>query len=205
MKAVCSDKYWFYVLATRAAIPRLCGGNVIRVCLMLSIALLLKFVPAWAQDDEYVVKAAFIERVTRFIDWPDTCHLEDTSRPFVIGVLGHNPFGPILTAYFSKQTIKDKKVEIVTFATGDEIGFCHVLYIGKDQKDKLNELLKMIKHKPILTIADTENYAEAGVLINFYLIKNKVRYEVKQSAWQESLLKASSHLLANARIVDKKD
>ena len=43
-----------------------------------------------AQVPEYALKAEFLERFTRFVDWPGE---HDPRSPFVIGVYGSNPFG----------------------------------------------------------------------------------------------------------------
>jgi hypothetical protein len=53
---------------------------------------------------EYEVKAAFLEKFTRFIEWPSEVHIEDVSRPFVIGVIGEN----LLTQFLKKCMLNNK-------------------------------------------------------------------------------------------------
>ena len=50
------------------------------------------------------VKAAYLYNFTKFVKWPDKA-FENDEAPFVIGVLGKDPFGPILD-----NTVKGKKV-----------------------------------------------------------------------------------------------
>jgi hypothetical protein len=45
-----------------------------------------------AQTDEYLLKAGFLERFTRFIEWPGETNIADNTKPFVISVIGENPF-----------------------------------------------------------------------------------------------------------------
>ncbi|HET6899288.1 MAG TPA: YfiR family protein, partial [Vicinamibacteria bacterium] len=51
--------------------------------------------PPASSPTEYEVKAAFLYNFARFVEWPpDTFH--DGETPFVIAVLGHDPFGSVL-------------------------------------------------------------------------------------------------------------
>ena len=66
----------------------------------------------------------------------------------------------------------------------------------------LPRILSHTDSKPILTIGDTNGYAAAGVLINFYTSGETVRFEMNESAIERSGLKVSARLLKLARIVD---
>jgi hypothetical protein len=44
---------------------------------------------------EYQVKAAFLFNFTKFVTWPATAFKADDA-PFVIGIIGDDPFGPYL-------------------------------------------------------------------------------------------------------------
>jgi hypothetical protein len=55
----------------------------------------------------------------------------------------------------------------------------------------------------VLTIGDTEGYAEQGVMVNFYLEDNMVRIEINIDAARRAGLNISSQLLKLARIVNQ--
>ncbi len=84
----------------------------------------------------------------------------------------------------------------------DSIPGCHILFIGKVSEDDLSDILAFTEHRPIVTISDTEGFAEEGVLINLYRDGNRLGFEINESAVRESGLAMSYSLLNLARIVD---
>jgi len=169
--------------------------------IILFVGLLLP-VFASAQLSEYTIKAAFLERFTRFIEWPEESAIVDTSKPFILGVIGENPFGAILEEIYSTQKIRNKKVEIRYISDTNEIPECHLLFISKSEEKALSKILSFAKEKPILTISDTKGFAEKGVLINFSFSENKIRFEINESAVRDSGLSISYLLLRVAKIVN---
>lgn len=160
-------------------------------------------ISAVAQQSEYTIKAVFLEHFTRFIEWPESFEIADTSYPFYVAVIGENPFGSILDQIYSDQKIKNRKVEIQYISTPDEITDCHILFISSSNKEILPEILSRTRNKPILTVSDTNGFAEHGVLINFYLTGSKIKFEINEKAVHESGLVMSYRLLSLARIVDQ--
>ncbi len=155
-----------------------------------------------AQESEYNLKANFLERFTRFIEWPEESAVNDISQPFILGIIGENPFGTILEQIYSQKTIKDKKVEIRYISDKNEIPGCHLLFISKSEKKVLSKILSFTREKPILTVGDTKNFAEQGVLINLYIVENKIRFEINELEARDSGLFISYRLLNLAKIVN---
>jgi len=153
--------------------------------------------------DEYYRKAALFKVFSQYIQWPKNSDVNDRSKPFVIGVIGKNPFGSILEAAYSREEnkIKDKKVEIRYILKMEEIESCHILFISKSVDMELEEILAITRGKPILTIGETKGYAEKGVLFNLYISRDEIRFEINALALRESRLIPSSQLLSVAKIV----
>lgn len=63
-------------------------------CFVLSLGLLLAAARGHAQapPSEYQLKGAYLYNFAKFIEWPPKA-FEDGKVPFIIGVLGDNPFG----------------------------------------------------------------------------------------------------------------
>ncbi len=160
-------------------------------------------ISAFAQQSEYTIKAVFLEHFTRFIEWPESSNIADTSYPFFIAIIGENPFGSILDQIYTEQKIRNKKVEILYISTPDGITDCHILFVSSSNKEILPEILSRTRNKPILTVSDTKGFAENGVLINFYLAGNKIKFEINETAVHESGLVMSYRLLNLARIVNQ--
>jgi hypothetical protein len=155
-----------------------------------------------SQPTEYLVKAVFLEKFTHFVEWPSFMDIDDTSKPFIIGVLGDNPFEFGLNQLFENQKIKNKNVEIRYYQDIDQINTCHLLFISKSEMKKASSIIRYIKNKPILTIGDFDSSSGMGVIINLKLIGNKIRFEIDEKAALESGLHVSYLLLKEAIIVN---
>ena len=151
---------------------------------------------------EYELKAAYLERFTRFIEWSPESDIYITSKPFLITVLGDNPFGDILNKMYSKQKIKDKKVIIKYISNIDDLGKCHLLFIATSAKSQIIKTIKTIQNKPIITVSQSPGMAEQGVMINLFNEDNTIRYEINNKSIRNAGLKVSHLLLQKARIVD---
>lgn len=156
-----------------------------------------------AQIEEYMLKAVFIEKFTRFVEWPAESGIDDTSKPFVIGIIGESRLGSSLEGIFSGKKIRGKRVEVRHIVNPDEASGCHLLFISKVSKKHLSDILSATNNMPILTVSDSKGFADNGVLINFYIRDNKVRFEINETAVRKSRLNFSYLLMQVATIVKK--
>ncbi len=155
-------------------------------------------------SSEYLMKAAFIERFTRFTTWPNSNGFSDNSRPFIISVLGDNPFDGVLIRVFLDHKVKNKNVELRYLSDINQIKDCSILFITSKMSPKISQIIRKTQNKPILTISDTPGFCEAGVLVNFFLLNNKLRFEVNQTKASNSTLKLSHLILQHAKIIEPK-
>ncbi|SLM32385.1 exported hypothetical protein [Desulfamplus magnetovallimortis] len=151
---------------------------------------------------EYLLKSAFLERFTRFVQWPVPFSEINKKEPFIIGVIGPNPFGDILQAVFSRHPIKEHPVSIRLLNRIEDIQGCHMLFIGKTDDHTLSRIIEFSKKFPVLTVSDNTGYALKGVHINMYIEEEQIRFEINNRSASESGLKISYLLLKVARIVD---
>ncbi|HEY2573395.1 MAG TPA: YfiR family protein, partial [Verrucomicrobiaceae bacterium] len=70
---------------------------------------------------------------------------------------------------------------------------CHILYITQSEARHTDEIVRSLKGKPILTVADTDG--SAGIIIRFIVENNKVHFSIDQEAAREADLTLSSKLL----------
>lgn len=166
---------------------------------MRGLALLL-LAPALAiaqGPSEYEVKAAFIHNIAKFVEWPAP---SGDGNALHLCVLGRTPFGDALAVLDGKQVGKlSWKISFPT--TQSSLKACQVLFIAASEAGRLAPILDKLGDAPTLTIGDTEGYAELGVMVNFYIDENKVRFEVNPEAASRVRLKFGSQLLKLARIV----
>ncbi len=150
-----------------------------------------------AQVSESEYKVAFIERFTRFIEWPDSIK-GDT---FNIVVVGKTPLQSTLNELFTKIKIKERDVKLIYSNDTNQLVNANLVFISGSEKRRINEILAITNKYPILTISDTKGYSTKGVHINMYNDNDYIRYEINQEAVESSNLKVSSLLLTSAKIV----
>lgn len=152
--------------------------------------------------DEYDLKAAFLERFTRFIEWSPESQSDDKDKYFEIVVIGDNPFGKKLDILYAKQKIKDKIVKIRYTKSIDEIGNCQMLFICPSMAYNLQQVLNKVSKKNILTVSQTDGFCEKGVHINFFISGSRLKFQINEKAVKNSNLKISRLLLQNATIIN---
>lgn len=169
----------------------------------LALAMLGGVFQAPAQVPEYKLKAELVERFTRFIEWPapKDAGAAAKQQPFTICLFGASPFRAALEEMSANRKIKERRVVVTVLSAPAEVEGCQVLFVPAAQKDGLEKILVHTLARPILTVGDTEGFAERGVLVNFYTFENAVRFEINDSAARKSGLEISSRLLKLARIV----
>ena len=145
---------------------------------------------------EYIIKAAFIYNLAKFVEWPPDAFKEsdDSMNPCV---LGDDPFGSAIDALEGKS-IRDKKLVVRRFKSLHKLKDCHILFICKDKAEKIEKLIKVIRGQHVLIIGDKEGLAEKNAVINFYIEHDKVRFEINPVAAKRARLKISSKLLLHS-------
>lgn len=147
-----------------------CSAPVLLVFMVL-LPLAALASPAKRQYNEYELKAMILENIAEPFVWPTGVRLSDSAEPFVIAVIGKNPFGRYLDKTFShkQKRIKKKPVEIRYINEVEEIPGCHLLFIGELSRKKLLKIIEFTGENPILTTGDTHGYEKRGVHVKFYV------------------------------------
>jgi len=183
------------------------GLKKIKINFYINIVLIfLAAISLRAQVLDARVKAAMICRFADFIFWPDSENNSGTKKDslLIITVLGRSPVEPFLQQIASLPVSGKKRVVVRKIENPDEIGESQILFINTNQKGKIKKILRRIKGRNILTVADTPGFAEKGIMINFYSDSDRIRFEINQKAVKKSRLDLSSRLLQIARIVGDK-
>jgi hypothetical protein len=152
---------------------------------------------------EYAVKAAFLYHFIEFVEWPEAVFPESDGT-ITIGVLGDDPFGAVLDKAVMDETVRGRKVVVRRFRDVGDVASCHVLFISKSETGKLPVILKHLEDTPVLTVSEVDGFTDRGGVMNFYIEKNKVRFEINQGSASRKGLKISSKLLCLGRIVGQK-
>ncbi|PLX12016.1 MAG: hypothetical protein C0597_14175 [Marinilabiliales bacterium] len=170
--------------------------------ILLFLALALCSIHTFSQANVYILKAVYLEKISRFVSWPQEAQMDNPDLPFVIAIIGKTPLADNLEQIYSTQKIYDKKVEIRRISNLYEIESVHILVIAESERKNLQNILTLTKKLPVLTVGETPGFAEKGVQINFYEDKNKLRFEINETAVLQSSLQMSFYLLNTARVVN---
>jgi len=150
-----------------------------------------------APADEYAVKAAFIHNIAKFVEWPKQAAGGGKLR---LCILGKDPFGEDIAVLRGKP-VGRMEWEVWPVGLTADIKSCQVLFIAASAQGGLGQVRQRINGSPVLTVGDTRGFAEQGVMINFYLEDNKVRFEINREAAARAGLRIGSQLLRLGRIV----
>jgi hypothetical protein len=149
---------------------------------------------------EYDLKAAFLFNFTHFVEWPSEV-FADTNAPIVIGILGDDPFGPVLDKIVEGETIQNRKLVIKRSQQIEDLRNCQVLFISKSEKEHIDQILSSLGNASIFTVGEIEGFARRGGITNLFLQGNKIRFEINAQAAKRKRLKISAQLLALGTVV----
>jgi hypothetical protein len=151
---------------------------------------------------EYAVKAAFLYHFAHLVDWPGVA---DPSEPFVIGVVGTDPFGTTLDEVLAGKSVRGRPVRIQRMIGPAQIeeGRLHILFVGRGDEEMVRRALAAVAAKPVLTVGEAPRFAERGGMIGFRMTDDgRVSFDINLQRAEQSGLRMRSQLLKLARIVE---
>jgi YfiR/HmsC-like len=154
---------------------------------------------AAAPPAERSIKAAYLYKFAGYVEWPDS----GGAQPLTIGVLESNEMASELARITAGRRINERPVHVRRLTGGDSLAGLHVLFVGGEDRERLDDLLEPARALPILTVTESTGALATGSVINFTIDHERVRFEVSLPAAERSNLKLSSRLLAVAQRVQR--
>ncbi len=149
--------------------------------------------PLSAQEPtEYQVKAAFLYNFAKFVDWP-----EDAAATFCIGILGPDPFGPLIDETMAGRTVGSRSVVVRRFNRPEESLGCQIVFVARSVTP-LKLVLKRFEGKAVLTVGDAPAFCPSGGIIGFQVAERRIHFAINLEAAERSQLRLSSKLLSLA-------
>ena len=159
---------------------------------------------AGAADDartlEERVKAAYLYRFAEYVEWPEGAFAR-RDTPVTIGVIGSETLADELAQAVVGRTVNDRPVTIRRLKPGEPLTGVHVLFIGRSESARLNQLAQGAQPRSILTVTESEGALAQGSVINFVVADRRIRFEISLESAEKSKLRLSSRLLAVAQQV----
>jgi hypothetical protein len=190
------------ILATMGRIRafRFCAGVMLATLLLAAVLGAPRGFAQATAPNEYQVKAAFLYNFPKFIDWPSGA-FPDSSSPFTICLLGHDPFGRSLEDLFLNKTINGRRTAIARAQRVEGCPVCQIIFVSSQESPHLTEIAAALRGRNVLLVGESEEFAGAGGTIQFFIQDNRVRFVINTDAADRAGLKISSKLLALASIV----
>ena len=129
------------------------------------------------------IKAAFVYNFTKYIEWVD----DDTTDSFEIGIIGDSDIIFPLQEIAEMELVNNRKIEVIHFQDIQDINSCNILYISASEADELRDILKKIDGRNILTISDSNGFANEGGAINFVIVEGKLKFEINSNVIRSSI------------------
>lgn len=150
---------------------------------------------------ENQVKAVFLFNFTQFIEWPSNAFTSHES-PFIIGVLGNDPFGNYLEETVKGEKMMNHPLTVQHYKDLRELQRCHLLFIAYSDPQKIREALDALRGRKTLTVSDSDNFAEEGGMIRFFTQDNKIKLQINLTTAKAADLNISSKLLRVSEIIE---
>jgi hypothetical protein len=149
---------------------------------------------------EYQVKAVFLFNFTQFVEWPQTS-FPDAQAPFVIGVLGRDPFGRALDDAVRGERVNGRPLVIERYKNRAEMKPCQILFIDRSAGEEIAPTLDDLEHTGTLTVTDFDTGSRRDAIIRFLSENQKIRLRINVGSAHDAGLTISSKLLRPAEVV----
>lgn len=170
------------------------------VALALAVCAPLR-VPAQGDEtvDEYAVKAAYLYAFAGYVQWPATA-LADAPA-FRIGVAGAPAVARELADRTADKLIEGRPIDVVELEDAEAVDELDILFVGRLDEAQLEDYLAAVNGEPVLTVTELDDALERGVMINFLIVADNVRFEVSLPAAERSSLRVNARMLSVAERV----
>lgn len=163
---------------------------------LVTVALLLPAGEARPQATDAAVKAAFLPRFARYVEWPAAA-LPGGDAPFVLCVAGADPFGQALERSARAQSVDGHRITVRRLGAAARFDGCHIAYIHGSRSQPAGQMLAAIGNRPVLTVTDAANGGQRGI-IHFAERSGRVGFFIDEAGAKRRGMGISSRLLALA-------
>jgi hypothetical protein len=148
---------------------------------------------------EYDIKAVFLYHFTQFVEWPEAA-FPAPDAPFVIGLVGRNPFGSSLHGVVAGEAVGRHPLTVRTVNDITAEFRCQILYFTEEGEDLLD--LRRLRTAPVLTVGESDSFYLRGGMIQFVIAKRRVHLKVNLEEARAHSLEISAKLLRVADVTE---
>jgi hypothetical protein len=145
---------------------------------------------AFAQSSIPAAQSVFIYNFTRLIEWP----ADYKSGDFIIGVIGSAEVFNELKNYTASKMVGVQPIKVVRFNTAADISKCHIIFVSYGKTKELPEMLAKLGGGSTLLVSENRAAIDKGASVNFVILEDKLKFELKVSNATSVGLKIHSNL-----------
>src|SRR5262249_43474451 len=134
------------------------------------------------------------------IEWPESAFVSPKA-PVLVCVYGNYSFGIALSEFTRTQEAHGRRIDVRWARNESDVRECHVVFISRSERKNYSKILGALRGTMILTIGETQDFAESGGMIGFAFQNGALTFEVNLVPVEEAHLKISSGFLALAHRV----
>jgi hypothetical protein len=151
----------------------------------------------------YDLKAALLLNLSRFVEWPATAFARPEA-PFVIGILGDDPFGPSLDELVRPEKCGERVIRIERYRNVDAAQNCQILFVSSSEEAEFPRIFRVLRARPVVTVGDALDFDTRGGMIRFVDgAGGRVQLRINHDAVQAAGLTMSAKLLRLAETTAK--
>jgi YfiR/HmsC-like len=176
--------------------------RLLRLLVVAGAGLIVSAHGLYAADapTENQVQAVFLFNFSRFVEWPAQA-FATPNDPFVIGIVGSDPFGARLDEAVRNEQINGHPLTVRRFRNISDVDNCQILFIDRSETGHLGQILAGLEHRSTLTVSQADGAAQRGVMIQFATENNRIRLRINVESARAAGLTISSKLLRPAEII----
>lgn len=135
-------------------------------------------------------QAMFIYNFSRLIEWPPNYR----TGQFVIGVIGSSSTFNELKTYTVNKTVGSQQIVVKKYSDVSEIGKCQILFVPFGKTKLLPQITDKIASNSTLIVSEKNGAINNGSTINFVIVGDKLKFEIKPDNATSRGIKLSSKL-----------
>ncbi len=170
-------------------------------CSRKTSIVLLCFLSIQAQATESAsekqLKTIYLYNFSRFVQWPKP---KTETKYFNICTYPGNPFGDILYQLEARK-IQHQNIKIIELEYLHSIQLCHIVFIDALSDIHLEKVNLIAKKYYVLTVSDQDDFAVKEGMIQLFVDKDKIRFNLNFDSSQAAFLKIDSKLIKLASTV----
>lgn len=140
--------------------------------------------------------AALSLNIVRFTHWPD-----QQSNTFTFCVYGDNVTKEAFSSLEGKA-VNSRTIQIKSLSHLVDLDQCQALYLSDLKVNFLTQVFNELKHKPVLTLGASDNFADNGGMIGLRKQDGKLKIDINLHAVTDAKVVISSRLLSLANIIE---